>query len=305
MTIVPIPGSREDWLRLRTRYVGASETAALWDAQADYASSRFALWLHKAGHIAAPNVDVERARWGTLMEPVVAHEIARMEEWGIEWGGFATDDTTLGMSATLDYQITSHTETAPGHVGRGVLEIKCVDWLVYKRVWGGSPPLYVELQLQHQLACTGYQWGAIGALVSGNESHVWRRRARPKMIDEIRVRVSNFWKSISAGQKPNIDDRDTTTEALRTLYRVEADTEADIPPDLIAPVQEACQVMLIEAASRLSGLRRETAVKNLLLAAMGSADTAYIPAPDLNSPAYRIKRSANGRLKVIEMDPSR
>lgn len=304
--IVPIPSDRAEWLKLRQGYIGGSEIACLFDAQPPYQHSKFSLWNYKAAHLPREfDESIERARWGILMEPVVAHEAARVEGWAIEHGGFATDDTTPGMSATLDYRVLSHSETAPGLIGPGVLEIKCVDYLVYKQTWGGSPPLHIELQHQHQMACSGYAWGAIAALISGNELKIWKRRARPKLIDQIRERVAAFWLSIEKRIPPSVDGTDSTAETLKALYAVAVDEEADIPDELIGPVAEACAVYLQEAAMRIAGERRETAVKNLIRVAMGKACRATIPAPDFSSPAYRIKRTANGRLIVTEQDPSK
>jgi hypothetical protein len=45
MAIYPIPATREEWLKLRKDYVGASEVAALLGVQADYQLSPFAcIW---------------------------------------------------------------------------------------------------------------------------------------------------------------------------------------------------------------------------------------------------------------------
>jgi predicted phage-related endonuclease len=300
--IVPIPQSRADWLKMRLGYIGASETAALWDAQPDFALSKFALWHVKAGLIPAPDVEEERADWGVLLEPVVARETARREGWGIEHGGFAVDDTTPGLSATLDFQVISHTE--PDHAGRGALEVKCVDWLQFKRVWNGSPPLHIELQLQHQLAATGYSWGAIAALVSGNELHVWKRRARPRIIDGIRQRVREFWASIEAKRSPSADGTDSTSAALKALYAVPQDRDAEIPEEDAPAVAEACALFLIERETRLAGAKREEAAKNLIRAAMGDAARAFVTPLDASGPAYRISRDKRNAITVKEVAPT-
>lgn len=304
MSFVPVPESRAEWLAMRRGYVGASEVSALFDAQPAYALSRFALWHVKAGRIDEPEVEEERSRWGILLEPVIAAETALQEGWHIEPGRFAIDDTTPGMSATLDYEIASHADDAKGYLGRGILECKAVDWLIFKRQWGEAPPLHIELQLQHQISCAGYQWGAIAALVSGNELHVWRRKARPRIIDGIRARVRAFWASIAAGQVPNTDGTDSTADALRALYAVPEDREADIPAELVPVLSEACGVFLAEVENRKAGAKRETAVKNLIKAALGDAARAFIPSPDGQSPAYSISRTKSNVINVKEISPT-
>ena len=63
-----------------------------------------------------------------------------------------------------------------GDRGGGVLEIKTVDWLVRARL-GREPPPHILLQLQAQLGVTGREWGAVAALVGGNELRIWEYQA--------------------------------------------------------------------------------------------------------------------------------
>jgi putative phage-type endonuclease len=177
MPILAIPEDRQEWLKLRRSYVGGSEIAALFHAQADYQMSPFALWHVKAGLISEPDIgDNERVKWGNRLEAVIAEIAAEQEGWTLKPGVFAVDDHCEGMSASLDRVILpSKKDVEDGFIGPGALEIKNVDGIQFKRKWlEEEPPAHIVIQHQHQLACAGYAWGAVGAFVGGNRMSIKR-----------------------------------------------------------------------------------------------------------------------------------
>lgn len=217
------------WHAIRARNVGSSEVAALFDlADAEvpnYMMRRFALWHVKAGNAPPPEVDAVRTSWGLRLEAVIAEAAGLECGWQITKGGYVTDPTTPGLGCTLDYVIASD----PDEEGPGALEAKNVDWLIHKRSWTDEePPFHVLLQLQHQLASTGYTWGAIAVLIGGNDLRIYRYKARPKLISEIRRRVTEFWASIAAGNPPLPDGSDSASEVLASLYPEIVDDAVDM-----------------------------------------------------------------------------
>jgi predicted phage-related endonuclease len=304
MAIIPIPESREEWLKLRQTYIGGSDVASLFGVQAGFTPSKFALWHMKRGAIEPDNLDdVERIRWGNLLEPVIGAEAAYRNGWAIEKGGFAIDDQCPRLATTLDFRIVSHQEAE--FEGLGVLETKAVDYPQFKNdAWDLRPPNYIELQLQAQIAASGCSWGAIAALVSGNELHVWKRKARPGIIHGIRNRVTEFWASIETSVPPSVegDGTDSTERALKALYAApEREAEAEIPPDQLEEISRACMEFETERAARLAGVERETAAKNRLRDALKDANRARVIAPDPNSPTYLIKRDKRNAISVHQI----
>lgn len=195
----------QHWHQLRAKNIGASEVAALFGAS-PY-TTKFTLYHQKAGKLASPSFDSERMKWGTLLEPVIAQGIAEQQEWTIrKVRRYLMHPTVSGMGASLDYEILNHPD------GVGCLEIKNVSIEAFKRSWlkneDGSydAPLHIELQLQHQLAVTGREWGAIGFLVGGNEAHVVTRKRHEPTIQKIETAVAEFWKSIEKGEAPHVED---------------------------------------------------------------------------------------------------
>lgn len=251
--------TREEWLALRRKNVGASEVAALFGCQPDYAMSHWTLWQVKAGRMAEPVVDSPRAEAGLRFEQAAAEWIAEVNGWEIERAEYAQHRYVNGMGCSPDFTILA--------VPSGILEVKWVDWLVKKRDWGDEPPAHILLQLQHQLACTEQEWGAIGCIVGGNEPVVWKYDRRPKLIAEIEQRVRNFWCSIEEDNEPPIDGSVSTAEGLARLYPATIDEVEDLTADEHAAM--ACENYLRAGGQRRLYAAAEREARNNLIALMG------------------------------------
>lgn len=218
-----MPANRDEWLALRGKRVGASEVAALFDAQAPYALSRYALWHVKAGLAPAPDVGGQRVQAGIMLEAAIAHMVAEANGWTISKGRYAICDDCPYLAASLDFEIAAIDDRGPG-----VLEVKNVDWLVHRRTWEGEPPLHIMLQLQSQVGCAAYKWGAVGALVGGNDTVTHKFDARPKLFGGMKRRATEFWQSIDAGKPPPVDGSDGAADVLRALYPEVIDDALDM-----------------------------------------------------------------------------
>lgn len=217
-----------EWHSLRSRHIGGSEVSALFDLAPEdvpgYARSRFALWHIKAGNAPPPHVDNPRVAWGLRLEAVIAEAAATERGWSVQKGGYVSDVHCAGLGCTLDYVI----EYDPKESGPGALEIKNVDWLVHKRSWDSEPPPHILLQHQHQLAATGYGWGAVCCLIGGNDLRVYRYRRNDKVIDGIRRKVTEFWKSIDEGKEPPVDGSESASAVLKSIYPEVIDDSVDM-----------------------------------------------------------------------------
>jgi len=274
-TLRPIPEDRAEWLRLRRRYVGASEVAALFSAQPPYAMGVYALWMVKAGRMEPPDVSVERAAWGLRLENAIAEAAAEREGWRLLLGVYATRGR---LGATLDRCIAEPTEADRAELGEhaegpGVLELKNVDWLVHRRGWKDEPPLHVLLQLQAQLYAVGYRWGAVAALVGGNDLRIYRYAARPALHAEMERRVAQFWRSIKANTPPAPDGSDATYRALVDMCDGADDEPADLAGDNEAP---ALAERYAAVTSQIAALEKERAeLRNRLIEKLGGHRYGY------------------------------
>jgi predicted phage-related endonuclease len=269
--VTPFVHDSPEWHALRARHVGGSEVSALFHVQPDYALSHYALYHVKKGTLPPPDVENERAEWGIELEAAIAHAAARRYGWKIHKGGYVSDPTTPGLGCTLDYVIEEpgEQELALGFTGPGVMEVKTVDWLIHKRAWTDEePPLHILLQHQHQMAATGYTWGVVPALILGN-THLecYRYAARPKLIADIRARVTDFWASIREEREPTADGSEGAMLALRALYPEMVDEPVDLTGDDELP--KLCAAAKVMAKERLAAKKVEEAIKAQIAAKLG------------------------------------
>ncbi len=258
---------RAAWHAARSKVVGASEVAALFGVSPH--TSHWALWQIKAGRVAPPNLGGdERVRWGLRLEDAIADAVGETKEWEIRPGGHRTSKGTPGLGCTLDREAVCPTR------GLGCLELKNVDWLVRKREWGAEPPAHILLQLQAQLAVTRYRWGAVAALVGGNELRVWEYEMRPKVIAQIEARVKAFWRSIREGREPPVDGSASTAETLATLFPVAAVEMVDMRDDNELP--EACAGFLRAREARQAAEREEAHYAATIKAKAGDAAAVMV-----------------------------
>ncbi len=266
MALSPPPPDRAAWLALRNRSVGSSEQATLWGVEADYAPSLFKLWHIKAGLASDTFAGNRLTKWGLLLEEVIATAVAEEKGWTVRKGRYAVADDTPGMAATLDFEIDR--DPTGQHLGPGILETKNVQWLIARRYWTEEePPPHIILQLQHQFACTGYSWGAIGALVGGNELRILPFTADPDIIASSKQRVTDFWRSIAENRPPPADGGAGVPEVLRQMYPEVGDPAIDLSGDneFSTQIDE-----LIEAsAARKAAEKRYHAASNALMAKLG------------------------------------
>ncbi len=197
-----IPESEADWLKLRTKDITSTESAALFGLS-PYVTP-FELWHRKReGNVVemAPN---ERMKWGSRLQDSIARGIAEDENWTIERRVEYERLPEFRIGSSYDFTILG----AKGE--KGLLEIKNVDPMALKADWivdgdEVEAPLHIEMQVQHQLLVSGLGYAYIGALVGGNRAVLIRREPVPSLIQQIIDKTEEFWASVRAGKAPAPD----------------------------------------------------------------------------------------------------
>jgi predicted phage-related endonuclease len=210
--------------RFRAQHVGASEVSALFGCNPWV--THFELWHRKAGNIAAPDLSAnERVEWGMRLEPVIIAGAA--DRWGyeVETGADRVSNGE-GLGGHPDVRAICPER------GPGILEVKCVDWLVVKE-WGEEPPLHYLLQGNTYAGLTASRWFDLVVLVGGNELRRFQYEYRPKLFAEAEKRTAEFWASIAAGTPPPADyakDKD----AIAALYPKQTAAVVNLEGDNLA-----------------------------------------------------------------------
>lgn len=206
--------TRDAWLAARRQFIGASEAAAV--CGLDPYMSAYALWAEKSGRIVdehGSDGDIsEAAYWGNTLEPLIANRYA--EETGLALKDYGRTTLMRGdhphVVATLDREIL-----APG--AHGVLEIKAPGFL-QRDNWVDGPPERHVIQLQAQLAVTGLSWGAIAALIGGQDFRIYRVDRDQELIDLVLERVDEFMKCVREDMPPKPDGSEATARVLKRLF---------------------------------------------------------------------------------------
>ncbi|MGE9115669.1 hypothetical protein ACQKHT_25850, partial [Escherichia coli] len=93
------------------------------------------------------------------------------------------------------------------------------DYFIAKDDWSDEEsPVHIELQLQHQLAVCGFGWGAVGGLIGGNKSKVFRRDADAEVISAIFEASRDMFDRVKRNVPPP-PNYGKDYETLRTLYK--------------------------------------------------------------------------------------
>ena len=212
--------TREDWLAARTTTLGASESAAILGLAPDGRESEFSLWTKKTGLVEPEVLDAEWLEWGQILEEPIAQRCAKRTGHML-WTPptpfcVAVHPRLPFLTATIDRWIVE----AQGHDDRGDLEIKNVgafnhDWRDGKEL---ALPLYVQAQVQHQLAVTGFSWAVVAALVGGNSLKTIEVERNQDFITELEAKAEEFWGRVQRKEAPAIDGSVASNKAIKALH---------------------------------------------------------------------------------------
>jgi putative phage-type endonuclease len=273
MTAEIIPFTTEaDWLKHRLADVTSTESAALF-GMSPYVT-RYELWHRKKSGMTPVFESNERMEAGNFLEPGIAAWHAHCNGWQIRPMKDYRRLPAERIGASFDFEILNHPD-GPAH-----LEIKNVDFSVYKEVWleheDGTleAPPHIELQIQHQMLVSGYPRAFIGALVAGNRRALIERLRDEPVIAAIRHRIKEFWQSVDAGIEPD----PIMPEDAAAVIRLNQYAEPGKILDATADENITALVMKLAAANTAKKLAEEDAevTKAELLIAIGDAEKVLL-----------------------------
>ena len=172
----------QEWLNKRTNYVSSTEACSLFGL-GKY-MSELELYHLKSSKEFSPFEENIRMKAGRHLESGIASLFSEILGCDVKpFKDYAyCDDSRMGSS--FDFEITS------GQYEGWILEIKNVDWIVYKNDWSESEaPDHIEVQVQHQLELTKRHGAIIGVLVGGNDPKYIVRERNEAMGAAIRNRI--------------------------------------------------------------------------------------------------------------------
>ena len=253
------------WHELRSKHIGASEVAALFDMSPF--TTLWQLWMEKSGKLPPEDLSGNKAvQAGTFLESGIANWAAHRWDMKIEKVvDYYTVDDCPGMGASLDFQ------TDGGHP----VEIK---WSAHGDGWEYegdtitcAPDNYV-LQVLHQMACTDAEYGWLIALIR-NEPRRMKVPRSVEIISKIKSHVAKFWDSVSCGAEPPVDfDKDG--EAVVRLLDFVPMSEVTLTTEHAHLFQTYLENAAIEKEAKAKKDAAKTELLTLSIEAMGKMNTS-------------------------------
>lgn len=272
-TEIITPTNEQHWLQLRTQDITSTESAALF-GMSPY-TTRFELWHAKRSGAVPAFQTNDRMKWGNRLEAAIAHGIADEKNWTISPLKEYMRDPAARMGSSFDFVITSLGE--PVH-----LEIKNVDYLAFRDGWvdegdgfGIQAPEHIEMQVQHQMAVSGFKRAFIGAFIGGNRFEIIERQRDDEVIAAIRHRVAEFWRTVDDGQEPPPVMPEDAAAVIRLNQYAKPGKILDASADenIAALVDEYKAAAAAEKEAEEDKKRAQA----LLFAAIGDAEKVLLP----------------------------
>lgn len=208
--------SREQWLQVRQQGIGSSDAAAA--CGLNPYMSMLELWMIKTGRMQG-NVEQSTQNsysplyWGNQLEPLIAKYYQHKTGNKVRRVNAVLqhpDADKHFMLANLDYSISANEDVQ-------ILECKSVgEWGV--KNWREGVPLYVLIQVQHQLAVTGHQAAHVCALMCGHEAKIFKVQRNETVIERIIASEQFFWQCVEKDIPPPVDASESAGKALQLLY---------------------------------------------------------------------------------------
>lgn len=296
-----------EWLAFREKDVTSTEAAGLFDAGAyEGARTFYELFMIKSGRLPKPTFEAtDRMRWGNRLEAAIAAGIA--EDYGLIVEPFKVYMRVPGvrMGSSFDFKIIGLADGFSGDQsardlfkehGPGILEIKNVDGLQFRRGWiedsnGIEAPPHIEFQVQHQLEVADLGWSMIAPLVGGNTPKVAMRTRDRELGQLIRQNVATLWDMIAKGTPPKPDFL-KDAGVISQLYVNNNGSEIDLSDN--DRLIELCTLYKQAGADEKDAKARKDAAKAEILTIVEAAKTikagAYKVSAGTNKESYRAYR---------------
>ena len=251
------------WLRDGVTCIGASESPALLGyGYAD--QSIISLYEAKINPRFDDDDERELFEWGHAIQPVTLAMFSRKAKVPVQdLGPFTRIRHPLypWLACTLDGFTEDPNE------GPGVVEAKNIGHYSRKEWEADDPPLRVQIQIQHQIACTDTTHGYAVACVGGNKL-AWRKVERNEdFIAALIAECGKFWGYVTRRELPPVDESAATAAALGRLWPEDSGATVFGPPEAanwMRELEEAKEAIKAQEA-------RKMAAENQLKAALGEA----------------------------------
>ena len=262
---------RAEWLTLRRTGIGSSDMSAVL-GMSKY-RSELDVYLDKRGETPLDSDDAgEAARWGNLLEHIVATEWADRHGVKVRRVGTVAHVDRRHMLCDLDRYVIG----CPDHQ-RCALEVKTRSAWKADEWKDGATPEDVEAQTMHQLATTGLDAIHVAGLVGGQRLESRLVVPDPDYIADLFAVADSFWTDhVAAGIPPAISSLELLENYLKRLT-----PDKGTPAELSELEQHQArnlsrQIMVAKHYEKIG----ETAERELKALIGADATDVLLPPPD-------------------------
>ena len=212
VVVLDADAPREEWHAIRRTGLGGSDLPAI--CGLNPYTSPLEIWHRKIGtDIPQRRDDVlsEAAENGQDLEPFVASRFTK------KTGLPAIDHPGTLRRPDLSWALVNLDRITYENGEPGVVELKTrssyalADWL-------DDIPVDVQIQMQWQMAVTGWQFGYAACLIGGQRTIVHRLDRDGEMVNHLLAIADEFWGWVQEGTAPPVDGSHATGQLLERLH---------------------------------------------------------------------------------------
>jgi putative phage-type endonuclease len=252
---------REEWLKLRK--IGSSDASAI--SGLNPWRTPYHAWLDLCGML-PPEDENDAMYWGKRLEALIADEFAERTRYTVlPCDKLFQHPVHEVMTASPDRFML---ETVPPAFSdgdmeekRGVLECKSAGAFT-DHDWEAGPSDHALIQVQHQLAVCGLDYGYIAVLVGGREFYFHRVQRDEEIISKLIEMERDFWKLVEERTPPALHGSDG--KLLGRVYPVASADTLLLPEEADKAAERILANKAIEKAAAANIERDQVVLKGLL-----------------------------------------
>lgn len=264
MTELTWEDEQRAWMEARQSGIGATDAASILGLSSH--GSRYSVYIAKTEPAVVTQPSLQ-AWLGLELEASVAKlytaKTGRGARHQPRWKIFRNPE--------LDWQFCHLDYKAAGRL----VEIKTTAWGDdYGEGGTEQVPIHVWVQVQHEMAVTGYDWCDVAVLIGNRRFDVFPIARHPDFIERMTAQEADLWVNhIVPRVPPEADASDVTTRIIRARQPIETDPpRAALPEEL--PLVERLR---LAQQNRTQAGNGYDAVRNQLMLRIGAAAGLFGP----------------------------
>ena len=277
--IAPAGLPRDRWLQVRRQGIGGSDLPAI--AGCSKYRTKLHVYLEKRGEF-SDDGGSEAARWGQLLEDVIAREWATRHGVKVRRVGTLAHRDHPWRLVNLDRLVAGCPD------GRCALEVKTRNaWDAGS--WRDDVPDDVLAQVQWELHVTGLDHVHVFALIGGQRPVHHILHPDQELIAFLVTEAADLWRHVQDGVPPAVDPSALLVDLLDRLHpHRDGTVEVDYAHAVGIAARHAAAAALVS-----EGEAAKEAAKAEAVALLGGADTAVLPGGEAPAWTYRPQNRAH------------